>query len=180
MLEPPEVRRAPVGALAIDEAAPREELEDVVPRLENLPLEGLAAANDIAHALLSLARNADRCEFTGTIEPRQFGRIVPVVLPLHPWPFGNQGRRDDVARIAPFPHRAVQDVAGAAGLIAGAKLALTRRPVEPALQLHEVVREPVDAGGRLRGAGENGDGDGLLVYVHPEIDDCASSANSSS
>src|SRR5947209_4727757 len=46
MLEPLEVRRAPVRALAEDEPAAGEELENVVTRLQDLTLERLAATDD--------------------------------------------------------------------------------------------------------------------------------------
>jgi hypothetical protein len=50
VLEPLEMWRASVGALAKHEAAPGEELEDVVPGLKDLALNRLAAADDVAHA----------------------------------------------------------------------------------------------------------------------------------
>ena len=48
--------------------APGEELEDVVPRLEDLALERLAAPDDVAYALVGLARDPHRGELAGAIE----------------------------------------------------------------------------------------------------------------
>ena len=57
VLQPLEMRRAPVRPLAEHEPAAGEELEDIVARLEDLALERLPAAHDIAHPLLRFARN---------------------------------------------------------------------------------------------------------------------------
>src|SRR6266700_2928716 len=108
MLEPPEMRRAPVGAFAEDEAAAR----------EDLALERFAAADDIAHALLGLAGDADGGQLAAPIKASQLGGVVLVVLPLNAGPFGDKRWRDDIAGIAPLAHRAVQHIAGAAGLVA--------------------------------------------------------------
>jgi hypothetical protein len=177
MLEPAEMGRAPVRALAIHESAPGEELEDVVPGLENLPLECLSATDDVADPLLGFAEDADRGEFAATVEPGQLGGVVLVVLALDARPFGDERRGDDVTGIAPLVHRAVDHIAGATGLVAGVEFTLLCGPIEPALEFDEIVREPVEAGRRLRVSWEDGDGDGLLVYIHPEIDDSASSRN---
>ena len=61
------MRGAPVGALPEDKTAPGEELEDVVPRREDLPLERLPAPHHIAHPLVGLTRNAHRHELADTI-----------------------------------------------------------------------------------------------------------------
>jgi len=58
MLEPAQMRRTPVGALAKHEPATGEELQNVVPRLEDLPLKRFATPHDVADALLRLAGNA--------------------------------------------------------------------------------------------------------------------------
>ena len=70
-------------------------------------------------------------------------------------------------------------VPGAARLVAGPDLALTGRAIEPALELDEIIRESIDTAGRFRVGGKGGDRDRLLVHIHLEIDDCASSRNDS-
>ena len=165
------MRRTPVRALAVDEPAAGEEFQDVVPRLEDLPLEGLAAADDVAHALLGLARNAHRGELAGPIEPRQLGGVIPIVLALDPGPLGNERRRDDVAGVPPLAHRPVNHIARPARLVAGAEFSLARRAIEPALELREIVRETIDARGRFGLGREERDRDRLLVHIQAEIDD---------
>src|ERR1700754_2360771 len=103
--------RAPVRSGAKHEASPREKLEDVMARLENLALERLPAAHHVAHLLLGLARDPDRRELAGAVEAREFTRVALVMLALHTWPFRNEGRGDDVARISPLTERPVQYVA---------------------------------------------------------------------
>jgi hypothetical protein len=127
------VSAAPPSDLAIEIIA-AEELQDVVPRLEDLPLERLSAPDDVTNPLLRFARDADRRELAGAVEPRQLGGVIPIVFALHAGPLRNERWGDDVARIAPLLHRAVQNVAGAAGLIAGVELTVRRCALEPALE----------------------------------------------
>jgi len=56
------VAGGPVGALAIDEAAAPEELEDVVAGLDDLALKGLAAAHQVTDAFVDFARDVDEHE----------------------------------------------------------------------------------------------------------------------
>jgi hypothetical protein len=65
----------------------------------------------------------------------------------------------------------MQDVPGPTRLVADPELALRGGAVEPPLELHEIVREPIDARGRLRVDRKECQGDGLLVDVHPDVDD---------
>jgi hypothetical protein len=90
MLEPLEVRRAPVGALAEHEPATGEEFQDVVARLEDFALERLPAAHHVAHPLLRCTRDPYRGEIATAIQSREFTRIVLVVLPLHARPLRDQ------------------------------------------------------------------------------------------
>ena len=86
---------------------------------------------------------------------------------------GNERRRDHRAGIAPRPHRAVQHVARTAGFVAGAEFAVRRQLITEAPELSGVVGEPLEPrrGGGVRR--EHGDGHGLLVHIHAEIDDRA-------
>src|SRR5436189_4439087 len=129
------MRCAPVRALAIDEAAAREEFENVVARFQNLSLEGLATSHDVAHPLLRLGGDADRRELAGAIEPRQVGRITLVVLPLDARTLRNERRRDHLTRVAPLAERAMKDIARATRFIATSQLALAREATEIAFEL---------------------------------------------
>ena len=106
VFEPPEVRGAPVGALPIYEPAPREELENVVPGLHDLPLERFPPADDIAHSFLRLARDAHRGEFPGAVESGEIGGVSFIVFALHAGPLWDE-RRSDEARIAALLKKAV-------------------------------------------------------------------------
>src|SRR6185437_1603537 len=173
VLEPFEVRRAPVGALAEDEPASRQKFEDVVPGLEDLALEGLTAAHDVAHLLVRFARDAHGDEFTGAIEPRQVRGVSLVMLPVDARTLGDERRRDDFAGIAPLRHRPMEDVTRTACLIAGVDLPISGNTGDPLLELREVVGEPVKPRWRLYALGQDRDGDRVLVHIHAEVDDSA-------
>ena len=116
--------RVPVGALAEDEAPPGEELEDVMPRLQDLALERLSAPDDIPHALLGLARDPHHGELSGAKEAGEVGRVALVMLALHPGSLRDEGGGDDLARIPPLLERAVQHVARPACLVARAEVSV--------------------------------------------------------
>lgn len=112
VLQPLQVRRAPIRSLAEHEAARRQELQDVVPGLEDLALEGLAGrlpciagrpapADDVPHALVRLARNAHRHELARAIQPREVRRIAFIMFAMHARSLRDQRRCDHLARISP-------------------------------------------------------------------------------
>ena len=72
-----------------------------MPRLENLALERLPAADEIPHALLRLGRDPDHRQLARAVRPRQLDRIVRVVLPLHAGLGRDERRRNHIARHAP-------------------------------------------------------------------------------
>jgi hypothetical protein len=140
-------------------------------------LKHLPAADHVAHTLLRVARNPDRRELTGAIEPRQVGRVARVVLALHARAFGNEGRRDDVAGIPPLLQRAVEHVARSARFVARPDVCIAPHPIEPFLQFGEIVGQLVEPGRHLGALGQDRDGDRVLVHIHAEIDDWASSGS---
>ncbi|MDQ6737003.1 MAG: hypothetical protein M3Z30_04800 [Gemmatimonadota bacterium] len=64
----------------------------------------------------------------------------------------------------------MQHVSGAARFVTDAELSIARAPVEPSLQLREIICQPIEPGRRLGASGEHRDGDRLLVHIHSEID----------
>ena len=79
-MEPGHMPTTPMRPGPIDKATTGEELENVVTGLEQLALNRFAAPDEIAHALFGLTRNADRREFTGAQEPREFDGIALVMF----------------------------------------------------------------------------------------------------
>ena len=156
------------------DGAPRQELEDVVPRLQDLALKRLPAAHDVADPFIRLARDAHRDQLAGAMEPRQVGRVARVVFPVDPGPLRDQRGRDHVAGVSPFRERPMEHIARAARFIARVDLAVARDPGDPLLEFGEVVRQSLEPRRRLRRCREYGDRDRVLVYIHAEIDDGAS------
>lgn len=80
----------PVRALAEDKAASGEELEDVLPGLEDFALKCVPAAHGITHALLTLGSHPDHDEFAGAVEPGDLDRVSAIVLA----PLSSTGRNE--------------------------------------------------------------------------------------
>lgn len=95
-----------------------------MPGREDLPLECLAAAYDVPDPFLRLRGDAFGRELTRAIEAREIRGIAFVVLSLNARALGNERRRDDRTRVSSLAHRAMQHVAGAAGVVAGAERAV--------------------------------------------------------
>ena len=68
-------------------------------------------------------------------------------------------------------------ISGTTRFIACTHLAVTTDTLEKPLELREIVRQAVNARRRIGACWEDGNGDGLLVHIHPEIDDRASTRN---
>ena len=171
MLPPFEMELTPVRSGAIHKPAPRQKLEDIMTRFQNLALKGFAAAHDVADPFVRFARNTDHHELTGAIEAGQIRRVAFVMFALHARPFGNQRRRDHLTGIAPRRQGSMQDVPSATRLVARADLTLAGDGVEPLLQFGQTVRQPVEARRTLRPRRQDRDRDRLLVHIHAEIDD---------
>ena len=91
------------------------------------------------------SRDADGDEFASSIESREFGGITSIVLALHARPFGNQRGGDDFTYVAPLSKRAMHYVARTAGFVTRMHFTLRRRPIQPALQLHQIIGQAIDA-----------------------------------
>ena len=83
LTQPRVVRGPPVDPSAIDEAASRQNLEDVVSRLHHVPLQRLATPHHIAHALLRFTRHANHRALARAIASRALTRVVLVMRALH-------------------------------------------------------------------------------------------------
>ena len=140
-------------------------------RLEDLALEGLATADGVAHPLFRLTRDADCGQLPGAVESRQLARVALVVFPLDSRSLGDERRSDDLARDAPLAEGAVEDIAGATRLVADPQGPALGESLELALELRQVVRKAIHVSRGLRRSREDGEGDGLLVHVHPDEDD---------
>lgn len=78
----PTVPARPVPAAPEDEAAPGQELQDVVTRAEDLALKCLSAADQIADAFFAFTGDADRRELARPVETSQADGISAITLPL--------------------------------------------------------------------------------------------------
>jgi proline iminopeptidase len=108
--DPVQVALGPVGAVAIDEAAPAHELQDVVTRLDDLALEGLAAAHEIPDPLVGLGRDVD--------EDEPVVGIATVGLTVLTRSTRDERWGSEFAVDTPLGERALQHVACARSLVA--------------------------------------------------------------
>jgi hypothetical protein len=72
----------PVAPLSEDEPASSQELQDVVTRAQDLTLEALSAADQVANPLFGRRRDADGHQLAGSIQTAQLDGIAPIVLAL--------------------------------------------------------------------------------------------------
>jgi hypothetical protein len=64
----------------------------------------------------------------------------------------------------------VDDIAGAAGLVADTEFAVGAEALAAAAECGQIGREAIDVGGRSSAGREDGDRDGVLVHVEAEVD----------
>src|SRR5262249_5571234 len=86
-----------------DEPTPGKQFQQIVFRSQELPLEGLATADEIPDAFLRFARDSDWGEFPSAKQPSELDGIVPIVFPLDPRLRRNERRRNHLTRIPPSP-----------------------------------------------------------------------------
>jgi len=126
-----------VRALAEDEAAPAHEFEDVVARLHDLTLEGLAAAHQVTDPLIGLGRNVDEHEPIVAEVARDLDGIAAIGLAMLARPARDERGGAELARHVPLRERALEHVAGPGCFVARAGLTVTLEPLEPAADLPE-------------------------------------------
>ena len=138
---------------------------------------GLAAPDEVAHALFRFGRNADHGPLARTVQPCQLRGIVRVMLPLHAGLGRDQRRRDHVTGHTPRRARAMQHVAGATRFVHRPERALAGKALQIAIELGEIVREPIDPVEGRGVAAEHRDRDGLLVHIEAKPDSCSRAAD---
>ncbi len=77
-----EVLVGPVGAVSEDEAPSAQELQDVVSGLQDLALEGLAAADEVPNPLPGFAGNPEPDQQSGPVLHRELDGVEAVMLPV--------------------------------------------------------------------------------------------------
>jgi len=136
-----------------------------VARLEDLALEALTAAHQVANALVLLGGDVDEDQaIIAEVAPDLDG-IAAVGLAVLPRPTRNERGRGEVALDAPLGQRTLEHVAGAGGLVAGPNGTLRLEALEVATQLTQVVRQSVDPKRLSIAVAEDGGRDGILVDV---------------
>jgi len=172
LADPVEVTDGPVVGLAEDEAPPAHELEDVVAALDDLALEGFAAANQVTDSFVISGGDVDQDEAVVAEVAADLDGIAAIGLSALPGTAGDERGSGEVALDAPLEERALEDVAGAGGFVAGADGALSLEALEIAADLVEVVGQTVHMQGLGIPVTEHGGGDGILVDVEsdPEVD----------
>ena len=164
---------APVARFTEDESTPAQELEDVVARAEDLALETLTAAHEISDPLFRRGGDTNGGEFSDSVEATQLGGIIAVEFALLAGPSRNEGGGDDVTVDAPGGDFPVEDVAGTTGFVTCSHLSPPCPPAEEPAELAEVIGELFDEFGLGSVIDEDGNHDGVLVDVHPDVNDRA-------
>ena len=172
-LQPFSMNLTPVTRFAEDEATPAQELEDVVAGAENLALETLAAAHEVSDSLLSGRGNTNGGELADSVKPTKLGGIVAIELASLAGPNRNEGGSDDVTVDALGGDLTVEHVAGTTGLVAGSHLSPPCPSAEEPAELAEVIGELLDVFGFGSIIDKDGNHGGVLVDVHPDVNDGA-------
>jgi len=172
LADPVEVTDGPVVRLSEDEAPPAHELEDVVAALDDFALEGLAASDQVADALVLFGGDVDENEAVVAEVAADLDGIAAVGLAALARSAGNERGSGEVALNAPLEEGSLEDVAGARGLVACTHCAPRLQPLEVAADLVEIVGQAVHMQRFRIAVLEHGGGNGILVDVesHPEVD----------
>jgi hypothetical protein len=169
-LQPATMLATPGSPLSEDETASSEELQDVVARAKDLPLEATSAADQVPNPFFGRRRDADGHQLSGSIQTAQLDGIAPIVLALFSRAHRRQRRGHHVAVKAPVREFSVKHIAGAAGFIAGPDFPTGLPALEEPAKLTKIVGELLDDL-RLPGvASENGYHHRVLVDIHSNPD----------
>jgi hypothetical protein len=167
------VNLTPVARITENEVASAQELEDIVARAEDLSLKALTATHQVPDPFFGRRGDTNGSEFADSVESAQLSGVVAVELALFAGAGGNEGRGDDVTVDSPGGEFTVEYVASTTGFITGTDLPPPSPSVEEPTEFSEVVGELFDDFGFGSVIDENGDHDGVLVDVHPNVNDGA-------
>ena len=165
------VGSGPVGALAEDEASASKKREDIEPGLEDLALEGFAAAHPVADSFLLLPRDVNQhqavvAEATSELDDVAASRFAV----LTGWA-GDHGRSCQLIADAPIKEHALQDVAGARGFLTNARGFPSPWSLEVALDAPGVVGDPIDMEGVPEASSKDNGRDVILVDIESDPED---------
>ena len=172
-LPPFAMNLTPMTGFTEDESTSAQELEDVMARAEDLALEALTATHEVPDPLLGRRGDTNGGEFTDSVEATQLGGIVAIELASFTGPGGNEGRGDDVTVYAPGGDLTVEHVAGTTGFVAGTNVSPLCPSVKEPAEFAQVVGQLLDDFGFGSVIDEDGNHDGVLVDVHPNVNDGA-------
>ena len=172
-LQPFAMNLTPMTGFTEDESTSAQELEDVMARAEDLALEALTATHEVPDPLLGRRGDTNGGEFTDSVEATQLGGIVAIELASFTGPGGNEGRGDDVTVYAPGGDLTVEHVAGTTGFVAGTNVSPLCPSVKEPAEFSKVIWELLDDFGFGSVIDEDGNHDGVLVDVHPNVNDGA-------
>jgi hypothetical protein len=140
---------------------------------EDLALEALAAPHEVSDPFLGRGRDPNGGKFADAVEASQLSGVVTVVLAAFAGPGGNEGGSDDVTVDAPGSDLPIEHITGPTGFVAGPYLPSACPTAKESAEFAEVVGELLDDVGFGSVVDEDGDHDGILVDVHPDVNDRA-------
>src|SRR5690606_4109765 len=111
------VTGGPVRSLAVDEAPPAKELEDVVTGLEDLALEGLPAPDEVSYAFFLFGRDVDEDEAVVAEVASDLDGVAPIGLAMLARSAWNEGGSGELARDARLEEHSLKNVAGTGCLV---------------------------------------------------------------
>jgi hypothetical protein len=167
--DPVEMLVRPVRAVPKDETPAPEELQDVVPGLQDLALEGLPAAHEVADPFLGLTGDANRDQQSGPVLTGELNGVESVMFAAVAGPREDECRSDHLAGVTPSFDRPLEDITGTARLVAALELSVLGDPRQEAPECALVVRQLLDDGGLLGGLREHSDHHGVRVDIHPDV-----------
>jgi hypothetical protein len=168
LTDPVQVARGPVRAFAVDEPAAAQELEDVVAGLDDLALEGLSAADQVADPLVVFGRNVDEDEAVVAEVAGDLDGITAIGLAVLTGSGRDERGSGELTRDAPVGESALKHVPCSGSFVAGAGRSFGGEALEVPAQLLVVVGESIDSHRLGFAVAKHGDRDRVLVDVEAD------------